>query len=560
MSPHGTLNFRAKGVPITAALELLALETKRNIVAGTDVSGTISLNLFDVTFDQAIAAMTQAQGLVTEAAAGVIYVYSRAEWLKIEEARTKPVSRVFELQFVSATDALEFVKPLISEKGTVAARGAVAEGIETTLATTQGDAYAGVPRLVVHDYQSVIDKVADALKSIDVAPAQVKVECAVVQAKVQESAAFGVDFSFVTSMDFSGGVGNVVEELADEPSPNESETAIVISDTPGLPTGVAPTFSAGAVLSNAAIFLTLLDEVTDTVVIARPSLQVLNRQRATVLIGERLGYLNTTQNDQSTTQSVDFLDTGTKLTLRPFVNPDRTIRMELSPSISTGKVEIKQTSGAIATIPNEFTQELTTNIAVRSGETIVLGGLFQESTTTVRRNVPGASDLPVVGAAFEGQVDQIDRDEIIFLVTPTIVSPERLYDEAEDALQLINQVRTGARQGLLPFARERVSADYAQRAFDAFAAGDPQAASWYADAVLRERPATTSMVRLREQLRNAPGSPWSADLNSRIMLTPPVPPVGNGSEAKPQSNPASTPSEASAPRSMTPQPVEGGSL
>ncbi len=523
VSPQGTINFRAKDVPVASALELLAIETRRNIVAGSEVKGTISVNLFDVPFDRALSAISQAQGLVRVDEGDVIFIYTQAEFQKIEEARTARISRVFELQFISATDAMEFVKPLLSENGSAAARGTVETGILTALATSQGDAYAGTPRLVVHDLPSVIDAVTAALGELDVAPVQVKVECAVVQAKVQEDAAFGVDFSFVTSMDFSGGVSNVVSELAGEPAAGTSETAIVISDTPGLPSGIDPTFSAGAVLSNAAVFLTLLDQVTDTVIIARPSLQVLNRQRATVLVGERLGYLNTTQNQESTTQSVEFLDTGTKLTLRPFANPDGTVRMELAPSISTGKVTIRETAGAIATIPDEFTQELTTNISVRSGETIVLGGLFTEETDITRRNVPVASDLPGIGAAFEGQVDRTIRNEIIFLVTPSIVSPERLYDEAKDALHLIDEVRAGTRQGLLPFARERVCADYAQRAFNAFAEGDPQSASWFADSVLRERPSTGSMIRLREQLRNGSSSPWTTDMDSRMLLVPPLP-------------------------------------
>ncbi|MDA0802318.1 MAG: hypothetical protein O2819_00970 [Planctomycetota bacterium] len=549
VSAQGTINFRAKDVPVASALELLALETRRNIVAGSDVTGTISVNLFDVPFDRALAAITQAHGLVRIDEGDVIFVYTGAAWQKILEGRTARISRVYELQFISALDAMEFVKPLLSEKGSASARGTVETGISTTLATSQGDAYAGTPRLVVHDLPSVIDAVTAALAELDVAPVQIKVECAVVQAKVEENAAFGVDFSFVTSMDFSGGVSNVVSELADDPAAGTSETAIVISDMPGLPSGINPTFSAGAVLSNAAIFLTLLDQVTDTVIIARPSLQVLNRQRATVLVGERLGYLNTTQNQESTTQSVEFLDTGTKLTLRPFANPDGTIRMELSPSISTGEVEIFETTGAIATVPSEFTQELTTNISVRSGETIVLGGLFTEQTVTTRRNVPGASDVPGLGAVFEGQVDAITRNEIIFLVTPTIVSPERLYDEAKDALHLIDEVRAGTRQGLLPFARERVCADYAQRAFNAFAEGDPQSASWFVDSVLRERPSTASMVRLREQIRNGPGSPWTVDLDSRMLLTPPLP--------NPVSAPAA-PAAPAAPGSAAPIDVGGG--
>ena len=80
-----------------------------------------------------------------------------------------------------------------------------------------------------------------------------------------------------------------------------------------LPDQGAPTAKVGVMTNDVAVFLQMLDEVYDSTVMARPSVTVLNRQRAQVLIGERIAYLSTTQTQTSTTQEVKYLDVGVKL-------------------------------------------------------------------------------------------------------------------------------------------------------------------------------------------------------------------------------------------------------
>ncbi|MBY0262457.1 MAG: hypothetical protein K2Q20_08945, partial [Phycisphaerales bacterium] len=113
--------------------------------------------------------------------------------------------------------------------------------------------------------------------------------------------------------------------------------------------------------------------------------------------------------------------------------------------------------GATVTIPDEVTQELVTNVNVRDGQTVVLGGLFTENMTFTRRQVPWAGDLPIIGAAFRGNEDSTVRSEIIFLITPTIVTDTMLAGAADRAGGDIDRIRTGTRQGLLPWSREKMT-------------------------------------------------------------------------------------------------------
>jgi len=135
------------------------------------------------------------------------------------------------------------------------------------------------------------------------------------------------------------------------------------------------------------------------------------------------------------------------------------IRMELLPRVSDATLRsATDATGAAVTIPDENTNELSANVLVPDGHTIVLGGLFREATTATRRQVPVLGDIPIIGAAFQGHEDQVDRQEIIFLITPSIVSDQVLVDQGEKAEGKVHQVRAGAREGLLPFSRERQAA------------------------------------------------------------------------------------------------------
>ncbi|MGE4198800.1 MAG: hypothetical protein AB7G11_16960, partial [Phycisphaerales bacterium] len=230
-----------------------------------------------------------------------------------------------------------------------------------------------------------------------------------------------------------------------------------ITSSPGNTAGPS-TFKVGIIADDISIFLKLLDQVTNTTILSNPKILALNRQPSRVLVGRRVGYLSTTSTDTSTTQTVEFLDTGTQLYFRPFVSADNEIRMELKPQVSEAIIrEATDATGAAVSIPDEVTQGLTTNVLVHDGQTIVLGGLFRESTQYGRRQVPGLGDIPLIGAAFRGQDDESQRSEIIFMITPTIVSDSLINKSADRAMADSERLRAGARQGLLPWSQERMT-------------------------------------------------------------------------------------------------------
>lgn len=527
-----TFTVQFQDTDILQALQMLSIQGQKNIIAGKGVSGTVTANLFDVTVQEALEVILKANDLRFEEVGNFIYVYTLADWEAMQQARRKKESRRFTLEYISAKDANDFVQPLISEVGKVSFIGQPEKGIQPNVSAAGEDSWAFQAMLVVNDYPENLQAIADFLTEIDTPPTQVSVESTIVSTRVNEDNAFGVDFSVIGDLDFSdltnplAAVNNLItggntpgekatDELGFQPGDNRASAG---SSTVGQ-TSKAGGLKVGVISENVAVFLRVLDEVTDTMILARPRVMALNRQRSHILVGEKVGYLSTTQTETTATQTVQYLDTGIKLIFRPFISKDGSIRMELAPSVSEATLrQVTTDAGGGMVIPDEKTNEVTTNVRVKDGQTLVLGGLFQEKTTITRRQVPLLGDVPILGNAFKGQDDKLERNEIIFLITPTIVHDSLIAKQGSEATEFAEAVRVGARESLLPFSREAMSSSHNQQAFEALAKGDTAKALYHTENSLRINKNQPEMMRLREQLdKTKPNRVFERDMYRRIQ-------------------------------------------
>jgi type IV pilus assembly protein PilQ len=515
-----TFTIQFQDTEILQALQMLSMQGKRNIIASRGVQGKVSANLYDVTLFDALDVIMRANDLRMEESGNFIYVYTRQEWEDVSKSRLKKVSRNFPLEYLNAKDAGEFIAPILSEVGKVSFVGNVEKGFEPTPADGGSDSWAFQGMLVVSDYPENIKAIENLLKEIDTPPSQVVVESTVVSSKVQQKDGFGVDVSIIGNLDFANltnplsGANDLFSGDVTKPA---GESSVTAGNSAVSGWDRESTMKVGVISDDVSVFLRLLDSVTDTTVLARPRVMALNRQRAQILIGRRVGYLSSTTTQTSTTQSVEFLDSGIKLVFRPFISSDGSIRMELAPSVSEAKIEnLVDTNGSTLPVPNEDTSEITTNVRVKNGQTLVLGGLFKENTVIERRQVPGLGDIPLLGNAFKGYDDSLTREEIIFLVTPTIVKDEIAKVWSDEANEFEHAVRIGTREGLLPWSRDTLTTSSNQKAFEAMAKGDRELALFHAENSLRLMPNQPEMVRLRTELTGK-GSTAQADYENSMM-------------------------------------------
>jgi type IV pilus assembly protein PilQ len=511
VSDYMTVDLFVQDEDLATVLQMLSMQSQRNIVASRDVVATVSANLYGVTFYEALDAILHVNGYGYIEKGSFIYVYPAEVIAQIQAEQRRMISKVITLNYLNANDAAEFVSPLLTpDAGQIKTNGDAGDFNLPSNTPTGNEEFALSSTLVLYDFPEVVEEIEELLDQLDTRPAQVLVEATILQTQLNEANAFGIDFAIIADVEFSdffqlgGPLGSALSlggtDANTAVDPGTRGTAIV-SD-PGNFDGPA-SFRAAIIQDDFSIFLRALDEVSDTTVLSSPKVLALNRQPARVLVGAKIGYLSTTATQTATTQSVEFLDTGTALNFRPFVSKDGMIRMELAPSVSEGFIRNSTDSaGNTITIPDEITQEITTNVLVPDGATIVLGGLFRENTQLSRTQVPVLGDIPLIGAAFKGHDDQIQRQEIIFLIKPTIMNDQVLLDQGDRALSYIEGLRAGSRQGLLPFSRERQTAQLNVQAERLAREGDYEEAMWCLRRSLELNPNQPDAIDLRERLFN----------------------------------------------------------
>jgi len=554
ITPHGTVTLQAQGMDIVTLLELFSIKTQRNIVASEGVKGKVTVNLFDVPFDAALQAVLEVRGFASRQEGDFILVYTKKELAELDAARRQMVSRVFSLEFLGAQDAEAFAKPLLSEKGTMTVRGTVPRGMQPDFDDFGADDFALEAKLLVFDFVENVDRIAQLIEKLDVAPKQVRVECMVVETAIDDASAYGLDIAAAGSVDFASvlnGPESIVDSLVGGPDgfdganyPEDAQSGTVRNFQ--APPSTSPNFQVGILGNHVSAFLQILDQVSDSNVLARPSVTCLNRQRARVNVGERVAYLSTTVNDNVSVQTVEFLDVGIQLMFRPFITDDGMIRLELSPSVSDYKLQNLTYNGEEYQVPNEFKQEVKTNVRVRDGQTVVLGGLFRETIISNRRQTPYVSDIPVLGDALTGQDDIVRKSEILFLVTPTLMGDEKSSAEGRAALQFSESVRVGARQGLLPFTREQLVFNHQVKAEEALRNGDAAKALHHAESALRQDSVLPAMMRIREGAAVTVPGGWREQMDLLLQDT-----------AIPQLHAEPSPQQFAPPAAPT-TPVNGG--
>ncbi len=529
VSEGGKLDFigfdKEKCKSIRDALRVLGALYKKNIVPSSNVDGPLAVtSLYDVTFEQALDSVL-GYGYKYDIEGNFIKVYTAEEYKKIKEDPDRMIYKVFTLYYITAAEAMKLITPVLSGAGTIQgsspAEIVVPTGESISAGTGGGDTMALNDHIVIEDYPENIAEAEKLLKQLDVRPKQVLVEATILSATLNEGMELGVDLNFLGGVHLDG-TDATPDLISEGIEPSRGTAALtpmgqIAAGTPGSP---IETFGFARVGGNGlrigvtsgdfAAFITALERVTDTTILANPKILAVNKQLGQVYIGTKIGYISqTTQTQTSTTQQVDFLDTGTKLSFRPYIGDDGYIRMDIHPKDSSGTLKAND-------IPDEFSTELATNVMVKSGQTIVIGGLFRDVVVTSRSQIPLLGDLPLVGGLFRGTSDQTTRQEVIILLTPHIIEePEETNSEAR--IDDVRRKRFGARDELQWAGRARLVEDRYAEAARYYVEGDTEAAMKELTFVLEVRPTYLEAIRLKEKII-AETAPDEVDMIERIML------------------------------------------
>jgi type II secretory pathway component GspD/PulD (secretin) len=487
----GVLSFVrfGKDTTIRQGLSLLAAVCKKNIVPASAVDGQVAVSrLYNVSFEKALQAVL-GNSYRYEIDGEFVRVYTAEDYKKKMEDPSRMAYKVITLHYITAQEAMKLIAPVLSGNSaakigqTTAAQKSISAGEGATGTGGGGNDLALSDTLVVYDYPENIKRAEDVLRELDVRPQQVLIEATILAARLSEEMQFGIDWNLLSGMPVTAAA---IASGAGDGTPIEQFGFANPAGSTGLTVGVA----AG----NMRAVVTALETITDTTLMANPKILAVNKQEGIVYIGRKIGYINMTSQNQSgsTTQSVSFLETGTRLAFRPYIGNDGYIRMDIYPKDSDGVLKANQ-------IPDETSTELRTNVVVKDGQTVVIGGLFRDSVVTSKDQVPVLGDLPLIGALFRGKSDRTSREEVIIILTPHIVT-DASQTHPDKRLEDIELKREAAKSALEAIDSARIAEEAYAKAAKCYLEGDTGKALFYLKIALLARPTYLEALRLRERI------------------------------------------------------------
>ncbi|MCH7870347.1 MAG: secretin and TonB N-terminal domain-containing protein [Planctomycetes bacterium] len=497
MKSSGLLDVRFRNVELVYALEMLSEQTQENMVLQNGVSGTVSSILRRVTFQEALDAILASNDLIYEQRGNIIFI-SKKPVAAVQTELVPLVTHVFHLTFISAGEAERFLQPLLAEGDSVTRYSDAEEGIKPDSQSAGGLSSAAGELLVVITSPERLESMKTLLAELDEKPRQVLIEATIMRATLSEQNALGIDFNMLGGVDLQvlgatspaatdlTGLGNIPQSRLD----NSSYT-IRTDFNDLMPSGG---FTFGIIKDHVAAFIRALEQVTDVTVLANPKLLALNKQRGEIIVGRRDGYLTTTVTETAAIQTVEFLETGTKLVFRPYIMGEDYVRLEIHPEDSNGGL-------TAANLPFQETTEATTNVLLRSGHTILIAGLFRERTQSTKSRVPLISNIPLIGRLFGIDQEQTTREEIIILLTVTILEDsDAEYEEFDQLLEDVERVRVGVRRGLMGTGRDKLAQAHYQWALEHLRSGSIDKAETDVRMALHINPRHLDAIHLRERM------------------------------------------------------------
>jgi len=424
------VTFNFQDIPVRSVLQLIADVSDLNIVVADSVTGNLTLRLTNVPWDQALAIVMDARNLDMRENGNVLWIgptqeiaSREQELLKAQQDRRilEPlVTVLIPMSYSKAVDMKALIEEstnaIDSEYGLLSERGSVTVDERTNT-------------LLITDTAERIVEIRQLLTELDYAVRQVQIESRIVIANSEFAHELGVRFG-VTYAHIGSNIGIIAADgnAADIINPRINPRDDDLLDLPGFPNRYqvnlpatdpnASTIGFSFLSSNVILDLELsaLEAEGEGEIISTPRVITANQAAAFIRQGVEIPYEEATSSGAT---SVQFKDAVLQLKVTPLITPDNRVQLDLNvKQDSVG--EIYQTSRG-GSVPSIDTREVNTKVLVANGDTVVLGGIFQDQKSSNEEKVPFLGDIPYVGALFRRRGNETKRRELLIFVTPTIV-------------------------------------------------------------------------------------------------------------------------------------------
>jgi type IV pilus assembly protein PilQ len=385
---------------IRKILQLIADVSNQNIIASDEVTGTITLRLIDVPWDQALALVLEIKGLGMLSEGNVMRILPiekiRAmDEAKLTAARTKEkledlYTEVIEVSYTALDNVVGPAKELLTERGKITADNRNKQ-------------------VIITDVASVIVEIRKLVKILDTPERQVLIEARIVEA----SSTFGRDLGVNWRINNDNNPGDLPSNAADFSGGGGFLLTPSIASS-GLAGGI--TFGQIGIDSTVLdLRISALETSGNGKVISRPRVTTLNGEEATISQGTQIPYQ--TVSDKGTT--TEFKSAELSLKVTPVINPDGSVILEIDASNSSIGSTVATGAGSAPAID---TKNAKTKLLVMDGETTVIGGIFVESENFGEAGIPFLRKIPILGRLFRSNSQSNTRSELLIFITPRIVN------------------------------------------------------------------------------------------------------------------------------------------
>lgn len=411
-----SLNFQ--DIEVRSVLQLIADFTGLNLVASDTVSGSITLRLQNVPWDQALDLILKTKGLDKRQIGNVLLVAPADEIAareKLELETTKQIAELAPVRLdiiqVNYAKAADIVALIEADEELISSRGFVSSDARTNT-------------ISVRETAEKLDEIRRLVSTWDVAVRQVSIEARIVRAQTNVAESLGVRWGGA-AYDVSG--DNVISVGGSQGAVDEARQAaggtnntITFPGALAVDLGVsgegASSFAIGWGSDNFLVDLELsaLESDGQAEVVSQPRVVTADRQTAKIKSGEEIPYQEASSSGAT---SVSFKEAALSLEVTPQITPDDKIIMDL--------VVNQDSRGEVtAGIPSINTNEVTTQVLVGNGETVVLGGIFQSEVATTTTKTPFLGDIPYLGRLFKRTEHIDERSELLIFITPKIIKSD----------------------------------------------------------------------------------------------------------------------------------------
>lgn len=402
----GLVTMDFEGAEIHDVIRVIAMASGMNIAIGEDVQAKVTISLKQVHWERALDVILRTYNFTYKKEENLIRIMT-FEKLKQEERDIPLVTKVVYLNFAKVSDIQGTLSKMLSDRGSIE--------VDTR---TNG--------MLVTDIPEKVNEVELIAMKLDTRTPQVLIEAMLIDVKLTEDDELGINWKIIDyfGSDSNQDAGRDTPDYIEQPSGmNIANEAIKFGWIQRI----------GQYKLDGLIKAWVQDAKAN--VLASPKIVTLDNQTAKIEIKDQVAYTQSTQNDAGgTTTSTQFKDVITGIEVTPHITREGFVSMNLKP-------KQEYVDGTVGGEPKIASRSAETNVLVKDGETIVIGGLRKIEDNITITKVPFLGDIPILGKLFRKEDSQRVNTELVMFVTPRVIIKPKLTEEEIDRFKMLEESR-----------------------------------------------------------------------------------------------------------------------